>query len=161
MDHLFWLRVRHVLVLVPASLRDLHRHSCRHFHFHFWLSLRRSYLHFVSRWISFLRPPSSLARAFVRFCFPLLSSVLLFLFLFFFLSFSFPLFFRSSLAFLCDAHLLFSRARNTRPRRSPSSPLRFSASPSSLRPPRGVPRRDEPGPAREREDFLDRAEGDR
>jgi len=106
MDHLFCLRVRHVLILVPASLRDLHRHSCWHFHFHFWLSLRRSYLHFVSRWISFLSPPPSLARAFVRFCFPPLSSVL------FFFSF-FPLsrfFSPSSLAFLCRAHFLFSRA---------------------------------------------------
>lgn len=109
MDHLFCLRIRHVLILVPASPRDLHRHSCRHFHFHFWLSLHRSYLHFVSRWISFLSPPPSLARAFVRFCFPPLSSVLFFL-SFFFLPF--PLFSPlSSLAFLCSAHFLFSRAR--------------------------------------------------
>lgn len=149
MDHLFCLRIRHVLILVPASPRDLHRHSCRHFHFHFWLSLHRSYLHFVSRWISFLSPPPSLARAFVRFCFPPLSSVLFFLSFFFppFPLFFFPL---SSLAFLCSAHFLFSRARrNMRARVKRGAPrllaLRFSASPSSLRPPRGVPRRDETG----------------
>lgn len=161
MDHLFCLRVRHVLI--PASLHDLHRHCCRHFHFHFWLSLRRSYLHFVSRWISFLSPPPSFARAFVRFCFPPLSSVLLFLS--FFSPFSFPLLFSSLLLPFFAAHFLFSRARrNMRARvKRQSRPLalRFSASPSFLRPPRGVPRRGETGAKREREDFLDRAEGDR
>lgn len=109
MDHLFCLRIRHVLILVPASPRDLHRHSCRHFHFHFWLSLHRSYLHFVSRWISFLSPPPSLARAFVRFCFPPLSSVLFFL-SFIFSSFS-AFFFLSPLLPFFAARIFFSRER--------------------------------------------------
>lgn len=131
MDHLFSLRIHHVLILVPASLRDLHRHSCRHFHFHFWLSLRRSYLHFVSRWISFLSPSPSLARAFVRFCFPPLSSVLLFLSFF---PLSFPLlFFLSSPAFLCSAHFLFSRWNMRARVRRQSRPLLF-VFPRVLRP---------------------------
>lgn len=132
MDHLFWLRVRHVLILVPASLRDLHRHSCRHFHFHFWLSLRRSYLHFVSRWISFLSPPS-LARAFVRFCFPLFSSIFFYLSFPFFLSF--PAFFSPPLLPFFAARIFFSRERwNMRARKSRRLlALRFSASPSRPR----------------------------
>lgn len=143
MDHLFCLRIRHVLILVPASPRDLHRHSCRHFHFHFWLSLHRSYLHFVSRWISFLSPPPSLARAFVRFCFPPLSSVL------FFLSFFFPPFppFFSSLlsclslqrafSFLASA-AEYARSRQTRSPTSPCSSIfreSFVLATSSRRPP--------------------------
>lgn len=164
MDHLFCLRVRHVLILVPASLRDLHRHSCRHFHFHFWLSLRWSYLHFVSRWISFLSPPPSLARAFVRFCFPPLSSVLFFSFFFsscplFFLSLFSYLSLQRAFSFLASATNGIWRSRQTQNRRLLA--LRFSASPSSLQPLRSVPRRDETGIKREREDFLDRAEGDR
>lgn len=143
MDHLFCLRIRHVLILVPASPRDLHRHSCRHFHFHFWLSLHRSYLHFVSRWISFLSPPPSLARAFVRFCFPPLSSVLFFL-SFFFSSFS--AFFSSLLSclslqgafsFLASAGGICALASNAEPTSPCSSIFResFVLATSSRRPP--------------------------
>lgn len=143
MDHLFCLRIRHVLILVPASPRDLHRHSCRHFHFHFWLSLHRSYLHFVSRWISFLSPPPSLARAFVRFCFPPLSSVLFFLSFFFP---PFPLFFPlSPLLPFFAARIFFSRERggicalasNAEPTSPCSSIFResFVLATSSRRPP--------------------------
>lgn len=165
MDHLFCLRIRHVLILVPASPRDLHRHSCRHFHFHFWLSLHRSYLHFVSRWISFLSPPPSLARAFVRFCFPPLSSVLFFL-SFFFSSFS-AFFFLSPLLPFFAARIFFSRERGgicaLASNAEPHVSLLFDF-PRVLRPcdlleaSPGATRRGTKG---EREDFLDRAEGDR
>lgn len=168
MDHLFCLRIRHVLILVPASLRDLHRHSCRHFHFHFWLSLRRSYLHFVSRVDIIFKSPT-VSRA--RLCAFLLSSILVcFIFSFFFIlppplslslivspHFSY-LSLQRAFSFLASA-AEYARSRQKQRRRL--SAFRFSASPSSLQPPRGVPRHDETVPKREREDFLGRAEGDR
>lgn len=159
MDHLFSLRIHHVLI--PASLRDLHRHSCRHFHFHFWLSLRRSYLHFVSR-VDIIFKSLTVSRA--RLCAFLLSSTLVcFTFSFFFSPvFSapfFPLFSCLSLQ-RAFSFLAVEYARSLQTA-EPSLALRFSASPSSLRPPRGIPRRGETGTKRTREDFLDRAEGDR
>lgn len=122
MDHLFCSCVCHALILVPASLRDLHRHSCRHFHFSFLAFFAPSYPHFVSQWISFLSSPPSRARA------PLYILCLLALFSFLHVLPFFLLLFLSS----WSAHFLFSRhsgicALVSDTEREPSLALRFSA----------------------------------
>lgn len=164
MDHLFCLRVLHVPV--PASLRDLHRHSCRHFHFHFWLSL----LPLLCLTVDIIFKSSVVSRA-SPLCVSAFLHSRLFYFLFFSLSFFlfFPLFasfFLSSLARLCDAHFLLLRARwnmRARVKHGAFVSLLFDF-PRVLRPcdlleARPPARRD--GAKGGREDFLDRAEGDR
>lgn len=95
------MRSFYAFVLVPASLRDLHRHSCQHFHFSFLAFFAPSYPHFVSQWISFLSSPPSRARAplyvmrLPPFSFPRAYFILFFYF--------------SFLPFFLAAHIFFSR----------------------------------------------------
>lgn len=137
------------LILVPASLRDLHRHSCQHFHFSSLAFFAPSYPHFVSQWISFLSSPPSRTRAplYVLYL-PLFSfpRVLYFSFLFFFSSF----FLAARIFFSHDA-VEYARSCQTQ-RADPRSSI-FRESSSSLRPLWGVSSET----SGEREDFLSTA----
>lgn len=153
MDHLFCSCVCHALILVPASLRDLHRRSCRHFHFSFLAFLAPSYPHFVSQWISFLSSPPSRARA-PLYIFRLLA---LFSFLHVLLSFFFisvPFFLERAFSFLATQWNMRARVRHGE-RAVPRSSI-FRESSSSLRPLWGVSS-SETLREREREDFLSTA----
>lgn len=152
-DHLFCSRVRHLLIFFSdrASPRDLHRHSCRHFHFHFWLSLRvtgreggggRGYLHFVPHGGYHIFKSLIVSRA--PLCVSAFLSFLLFSFFPFFLSSrSVSFFFSCSLPFAAFSFLAHTGERRicalTSDTQSPGVilALRFFASSSSLPPSSG------------------------
>lgn len=132
---------------VPPS-RFASSYSCRHFHFHFWLSLRQELPSLCPTVdIIFKFPPSPSARlcVFPRSSSPLCSP-------FFSVSLLFCLHFSSRRAFSFS----FSRRDGicALALRHRSFALRFSAGPSSLRRVRGVS--SETPTKREREDFLSR-----
>lgn len=152
MDHLFCSCVCHALILVPASLRDLHRHSCRHFHFSFLAFFAPSYPHFVSQWISFLSSPPPRARSFVYFV--LTCSLPFSTFRASFFLFTSPFFLERAFSFLATQWNMRARVRH-RERAVPRSSI-FRESSSSLRPLWGVSSSETLG-EREREDFLSSA----
>lgn len=135
-----------------ASLGDLHRHSCRHFHFSFLAFFAPSYSYFVSQWISFLSSPPSRARTLLCiFCAYSLSSLFRARFIFLFYSSFLPFFLERAFSFLATQWNMRARIRHREP-----LALRFSA--RVLRPCalfEASPSRRSGG--REREDLLSTA----